>query len=1042
MNFELIIDQATSLFGCGRWVTVGSSAEALAEQLRVRGYAAISKFPQFVGAKIGDEDEIEAVVLLCISDDHPISRAIIEDVCRPRPKNVYIRWLRSGNPADCDHSLSTITNWFFEQDFRIHPLYDRVVRFEDFEQPTEELVFAFQLIPGTAAKDYPVSELLTPRRQLIGEDQLLPIEVRERDVHMDMLRESGRRAEAHAARYHFASTYIRPGDRVIDAGCGLGYGSAILWDASLAAEVHGLDGSRFALKYAGAHYSPYRPQLTFSHADLSNRLKFDDESVDVVVCFEALEHIPSPAAFLDESLRILKPGGRIIVSVPNLWIDQTGKDPWIFHLTTFDQGLLANLLETRFRSDLWAGQTAGGPDNRYGSTRSFRTFQNRQAMNQTALAGAEWILAAAWKDPLAAARSNYQETVLATGRSGFHFSASFAAHYKNPWLAHALVHAGLRMRSGSALHKLAEDVIAQAPNGSVEQGAALCVEAYRTLDRNGPLDDTAGLLAQIDAFLAAAELANPHGLRWHISLSFVRGLLLARTGNLEQAEQEFTQLAGRDALKFTPHLATKTTAAAFLGGMLALSRHDRPAARQAWLRGLDIARQVLAAEWDQLIVDEVRPNRFGLGDGLREIALAFDNATRCANGLYWLSFSSPRPGAFVHVHESFQRATERLNLVGTALRETSSVLGVEQNQSRTQASLIRDLTDQRETLVNSLRESERICQELRIAVATEAQVKADALAAVQAEADLKTKAEAWANEEQRLRLATEQLLHDAEAQRDAMQSAVLELERTCAELRVAIAAEAKVKADALAAVQAEAVLKTKAEAWAQEEQRLRLAAEQLLHDAEAERDAKQSAVLELERTCAELRAAVAAEAKVKTDALAAVQAEAELKAKAEAWAREEQRIRIQLATALEQSEQQRAAAARIERETYSSLSAAISEEGRLKGQAQAWAREEARVHSTTQNLLKQTERQRDDAVASAEAERVLKETVQAQLSEVQFQLSAKTKALEGADIEIDSARIERAILRGALDEYENNRWCRALVRTARFFRQSLRFRQP
>ena len=55
-----------------------------------------------------------------------------------------------------------------------------------------------------------------------------------RDLHMDMLREARRRADAHVARYMFARQFIRTGDRVLDAACGLGYGGAILADGTLA----------------------------------------------------------------------------------------------------------------------------------------------------------------------------------------------------------------------------------------------------------------------------------------------------------------------------------------------------------------------------------------------------------------------------------------------------------------------------------------------------------------------------------------------------------------------------------------------------------------------------------------------------------------------------------------------------------------------------------------------------------------------------------------------------------------------------------------
>jgi len=48
----------------------------------------------------------------------------------------------------------------------------------------------------------------------------------------------------------------------------------------------------------------------------SGRWPVDDGSVDTVLATETLEHVPDPDAFLSEALRVLRPGGRLIMSVP------------------------------------------------------------------------------------------------------------------------------------------------------------------------------------------------------------------------------------------------------------------------------------------------------------------------------------------------------------------------------------------------------------------------------------------------------------------------------------------------------------------------------------------------------------------------------------------------------------------------------------------------------------------------------------------------------------------------------------------------------
>jgi 2-polyprenyl-3-methyl-5-hydroxy-6-metoxy-1,4-benzoquinol methylase len=46
-------------------------------------------------------------------------------------------------------------------------------------------------------------------------------------------------------------------------------------------------------------------------------LPFADHSFDVVLCTEVLEHVPDPAVVVAELARVTKPGGRVIVSIPN-----------------------------------------------------------------------------------------------------------------------------------------------------------------------------------------------------------------------------------------------------------------------------------------------------------------------------------------------------------------------------------------------------------------------------------------------------------------------------------------------------------------------------------------------------------------------------------------------------------------------------------------------------------------------------------------------------------------------------------------------------
>lgn len=115
----------------------------------------------------------------------------------------------------------------------------------------------------------------------------------------------------HLARYAFAARLSRR-KRVLDAGCGAGYGSAELARAAL--RVTGVDNAAEAIAFAREHYP--LPNLTFEQADVT-ALPFADGSFDLVTAFEVIEHLEDPSGFLREARRVLAGDGQLIVSTPN-----------------------------------------------------------------------------------------------------------------------------------------------------------------------------------------------------------------------------------------------------------------------------------------------------------------------------------------------------------------------------------------------------------------------------------------------------------------------------------------------------------------------------------------------------------------------------------------------------------------------------------------------------------------------------------------------------------------------------------------------------
>ncbi|MBI2689120.1 MAG: methyltransferase domain-containing protein [Acidobacteria bacterium] len=149
----------------------------------------------------------------------------------------------------------------------------------------------------------------------------------------------------HLSRYAFAARLSRR-KRVLDVGCGAGYGSAEL--ANTASTVTGIDISEDAVAYAAQHY--VRPNLQFQHAGAAE-LPFPDGSFDLVVAFEVIEHLTDWPKLIKEARRVLSPGGQFVVSTPNkaYYAESrrlSGPNPFHEHEFEFDEFRLA--LEEHF----------------------------------------------------------------------------------------------------------------------------------------------------------------------------------------------------------------------------------------------------------------------------------------------------------------------------------------------------------------------------------------------------------------------------------------------------------------------------------------------------------------------------------------------------------------------------------------------------------------------------------------------------------------------------------------------------------------------
>ena len=113
----------------------------------------------------------------------------------------------------------------------------------------------------------------------------------------------------HVARYALA-TRLAVGRRVLDLGCGTGYGTADL--AGVASSALGVDLAAEAIDYAERHF----PAARFLRCS-ANAVPFPPGSFDLVTAFEVIEHLHDWRTLLAEAQRVLETNGLLIVSTPN-----------------------------------------------------------------------------------------------------------------------------------------------------------------------------------------------------------------------------------------------------------------------------------------------------------------------------------------------------------------------------------------------------------------------------------------------------------------------------------------------------------------------------------------------------------------------------------------------------------------------------------------------------------------------------------------------------------------------------------------------------
>lgn len=141
----------------------------------------------------------------------------------------------------------------------------------------------------------------------------------------------------HLVRYRLAAHLAR-GRSVLDVACGEGYGSAML-QAAGARSVVGID-----LDSAAVAHARRRHGVDAREGDIA-MLPFDDDTFELAVSFETIEHVADPQRALDELRRVLAPGGVLVASTPNC-NEYLENNP--FHLVELTLDEFAAALSARF----------------------------------------------------------------------------------------------------------------------------------------------------------------------------------------------------------------------------------------------------------------------------------------------------------------------------------------------------------------------------------------------------------------------------------------------------------------------------------------------------------------------------------------------------------------------------------------------------------------------------------------------------------------------------------------------------------------------
>lgn len=132
-------------------------------------------------------------------------------------------------------------------------------------------------------------------------------------------------------RFTKALEYIKPKDRFLDIGCGVGVMTKLAKDTYPDCEVWGVDISDRAMKDNKAE----RPDINYQAHEIGNKLNLP--KFDVIFCGETIEHLDDPKILFHEAYDLLTDKGKLIITTPREDRINSPEHTWFFQQSDVEQ---------------------------------------------------------------------------------------------------------------------------------------------------------------------------------------------------------------------------------------------------------------------------------------------------------------------------------------------------------------------------------------------------------------------------------------------------------------------------------------------------------------------------------------------------------------------------------------------------------------------------------------------------------------------------------------------------------------------------------